>query len=120
MKLFYKQFLSIILLLGSFNCYSQIFKPGIIIGAVTTDLDGIDPYDNDFHKAGFTAGGLLNAKLSEKNSLQFEILYTQKGTLQPADSTNNYIYYKLKTNKLHFRFQFYTKSFFNFFLCQTH
>ncbi len=98
MKLFYKQFLSIIFLLGSFNCYSQIFKPGIIIGAVTTDLDGIDPYDNDFHKAGFTAGGLLNAKLSEKNSLQFEILYTQKGTLQPADSTNNYIYYKLNLN----------------------
>lgn len=99
MNLFHKQLFSLILFLSAFNSYSQIFKPGIIIGVVTSDLDGSDfkDGDNDFSKAGFTAGGLLNVKLSEKNSFQFEILYTQKGTLQKGDSVGNG-YYKSNLN----------------------
>lgn len=76
---------------------AQVFKPGIILGVAATDLDGTDlvDYDNDFSKAGFTGGGSLNIKLSEKNSLQFEILYTQKGSLKKhMDSLGNG-YYKL-------------------------
>ena len=88
------------MLFQSKNTFAQIFKPGIIVGAVTSDVIGIDQYDIDFHKAGFTAGGSLNAVLSVKNSLQFEILYTQKGSYQPADSTNGYIFYKLNLNYL--------------------
>ena len=77
--------------------YAQRFKPGIIAGLVATDIDGVDTEDsdNDFHKAGFTVGGSLNTKLSPKNSVQFEILYTQKGSLQPADSANNYRFLKM-------------------------
>lgn len=87
--------LLIILAIASGKVFAQRFKPGIIAGVTTSDVVGIDPYDNDFHKAGFTLGGLLNTKLSAKNSLQFEILYVQKGSLQPADSLNNYNFYKL-------------------------
>ncbi len=93
-KTFARQLLFILLLTAG-NTYSQRFKPGVIAGFVATDQVGVDPLDNDFHKAGFTLGGLLNTKLSEKNSIQFEILYVQKGSLQPGDSLNNYNFYKL-------------------------
>src|ERR1035437_2160029 len=73
---------------------SQRFKPGLIAGFVTSDMVGVDPLDNDFHKAGFTRGALFNTKLSDKNSIQFEILYVQKGSLQPGDSLNNYNFFK--------------------------
>ena len=74
----------------------QKFKPGIVAGAVASDLVGVDSYDNDFHKAGLTGGGSMNVYLSERNSFQFEILYTQKGSLQPPDSLNAFTYYQLK------------------------
>jgi len=98
MQRLFKSFIFLSLIFPPIQSFSQIFKPGIIAGVVATDLDGVDPYDNDFHKAGLTIGASLNAKLSEKNSLQFEVLYTQKGSLQPADSVNNYNYYKLNLN----------------------
>ncbi len=77
---------------------AQKFKMGVIAGFVASDVVGIDPQDTDFHKAGVTLGGLLNTKISENNSIQFEILFTQKGSLQPADSANNYNFYKLSLN----------------------
>ncbi len=99
MKLNSKRLFLSFLLLYSINSFSQVFKPGIIIGLSATDVDGSDTRDNDndFNKAGFTGGGSLNIKLSDKNSLQFEILYTQKGSLQKGDSTGNG-YYKLNLN----------------------
>jgi hypothetical protein len=98
MKTPYLQLLIVILTIASNDVFAQRFKPGLIFGAVSTDLVGVDPYDNDFHKASVTVGGLLSTKISANNSVQFEILYTQKGSLQPADSVNNYTYYKLSLN----------------------
>ncbi|MGZ6413452.1 MAG: outer membrane beta-barrel protein [Bacteroidia bacterium] len=72
----------------------QRFVPGLLVGLDATDIVGMDPRDTDYHKAGFLAGGLVSTKLSEKNSLQFEIRYIQKGSTQPADSSNNYIFRK--------------------------
>jgi Outer membrane protein beta-barrel domain len=95
MKNPFKFLLFLLLLIAANNVSAQKFTPGIIAGALATDVVGIDPTDTDFHKVGFTLGGLLNAKLSDKNSLQFEILYTRKGSLQPADSSNNYVLYNL-------------------------
>ncbi|MBI3500966.1 MAG: PorT family protein [Bacteroidetes bacterium] len=75
------------------------FRAGLAAGLVSSDVVGIDPYDTDYSKLGFTAGGFSNLKLSERNSLQFEILYVQKGSLQPLDTANNnYYFYKLKLN----------------------
>jgi hypothetical protein len=90
--------LLIIFIIANKNVFAQRFKAGIIAGAVATDVDGVDPSDNDFFKAGFTVGGLVSRKLSEKSSIQFEILYTTKGSLQPADSANNYNFYQLHLN----------------------
>ncbi len=90
----HKLLFSILVMIAS-NASAQRFKPGIVLGLAATDIVGVDPYDDDFHKAGVTVGGLLNTRLSDKNSIQFEILYTQKGSLQPADSTNNFTFLKM-------------------------
>ncbi len=99
MKTRFILFFIVLLFVHSTNSVAQRFKPGLIFGAVASDVDGVDlkDNDNDFNKAGLTAGALLKTNLSEKNSLQFEILYTQKGSLQKPDSLGNG-YYKLNLN----------------------
>ena len=114
MKTYFIPLLFAIMIFQCKNSAAQIFKPGLILGLAATNVDGIDQRDNDndFNKAGFTAGGLLNAKLSEKNSLQFEILYTQKGSLQKPDSLGNG-YYKLNLNYVEIPLMFKHKIVFN-------
>ncbi len=75
---------------------AQKFRGGLSGGLVVSDIDGADTRDNDndFHKLGFTAGGLVNAQISKKAIVQFEINYIQKGSMQPPDSLNNG-YYKI-------------------------
>ncbi len=89
-------FLLIILLLflSYRNIVAQRFRAGLSGGLTVTDIDGADTRDDDvdFYKLGFTAGGFVNAQLNKKNSLQFEINYIQKGSLQPPDSLNNGFY----------------------------
>lgn len=97
MKLQIQKTLFVFLLIASRNSFAQQrFVPGFIAGADATDIVGMDPRDTDFHKGGFILGGLLSTKLSEKNSLQFEITYIQKGSTQPADSSNNYVFKRLR------------------------
>jgi outer membrane protein with beta-barrel domain len=91
-----KKIIFAFLLLSSAKIFAQRFVPGIIAGADATDIVGLDPRDTDFHKGGFVVGGLLSTKLSEKNSLHFEITYIQKGSTQPADSSNNYVFTRLR------------------------
>ncbi len=75
---------------------AQRFRVGFTGGLCVTDIDGADTRDsdNDFHKPGFTVGGILNMPLNEKRSFQFEINYIQKGSTMPPDSLNNG-YYKI-------------------------
>ncbi len=98
MKIRFTLLVVVILTVATNNTLAQRFTPGLIAGFVATDLAGVDPYDEDFHKASFSGGGLISTKLSDDNSVQFEILYIQKGSLQPADSINNYTFYKLSLN----------------------
>ena len=71
------------------------FRAGLTFGAVATDIPGMDIKDNDsdFHKLGVSVGGIVNAYLNQKNSLQLEINYIQKGSSSPPDS-GNINYYK--------------------------
>lgn len=83
--------LFILLLFILSKSYSQKFFGGFTAGLVASDINGADTRDpdNDFHKVGFTVGGLMNTQLTKKSILQFEINYIQKGSLQPPDSLNN-------------------------------
>lgn len=74
----------------SSEVYSQAFNSGITAGLLASDLVGMDPYDTDYNKAGFTFGGLVNTHIAPKDLLQFEIYYIQKGSNQLPDSANNY------------------------------
>lgn len=79
---------------------AQRFRAGIFAGPTITDVDGTDliDKDNDFYKFGFTAGGLVNTKISPKSIVQMEIAFTEKGSQQLPDSTHNNNYYHLALN----------------------
>jgi hypothetical protein len=83
----------------SLQLNAQRFRAGISAGMVLSDIQGADTrdFDNDFNKVGFAAGGIVNTKLTEQNSFQFEINYITKGSAQRPDSANMG-YYKLKMN----------------------
>ena len=76
--------------------FSQNFKAGFHVGLTVTEINGANTTSNrrGFHKIGVTAGGVANAKVAKKTLVQFEINFTQKGSLQPPDSLNNG-YYKI-------------------------
>jgi len=77
--------------LFSINSFSQVFRAGFTLGGVASDIPGMDTRDHDvdYNKLGFTIGGLVNTSLNEKNKLQMEINFIQKGSSQPPDSNNN-------------------------------
>ncbi len=70
---------------------------GVSAGALVSDVQGMDTrdYDNDFYKAGFTVGAFVNREFGDKNILQLEVNYIQKGTEQPRDSNGNYFIFTL-------------------------
>ena len=75
------------------------FHAGLSGGILISDIDGADNIDtdNDFNKIGFTAGGVVNTQISDKNIFQFEINFIQKGSMGLPDSNNNN-YYKIALN----------------------
>ena len=77
------------------------FNAGITLGAVATDVKGMDlrDNDNDFNKLGFTVGGIVNSQITRNLALQFEINFIQKGSMQRPDSLNMG-YYNLRLNYL--------------------
>ena len=94
-------FLFLVFLIFTQLGFAQKFRAGVIGGLVASDLVGIDPYNSHFKKAGVTLGGMVNATLGKKNSFQFEILYTQKGSLQRDTTPGAAVpYYKLNLNYL--------------------
>jgi hypothetical protein len=93
-----KMLLTCLSLIFCVNSFSQSFRVGIAGGLSSTDVSGMDPYDGDedFYRVGVVAGGFVNRTFSERLSIQMEILYATKGSLQPADSSDNYLYDKLR------------------------
>lgn len=73
------------------------FRAGLKAGISTTEVHG-DTYAG-FDKFGFDGGATLNAKINEKWSAQFEILFVQKGSKHVGDaSKGDYSYYYLQLN----------------------
>lgn len=79
---------------------SQSFHAGFMLGPTMTDVDGADltDNDNDFHKLGFSLGGLVNQKIGKSSFIQMELAYIQKGSSQPVDSGSSFIPYTLNIN----------------------
>ncbi len=76
---------------------AQKFSVGIIAGLASTDVNGFDMVDGDedFNRIGVVAGIFVNCSFNDRTSVQMELLYATKGSLQPTDSTNTLPYFKL-------------------------
>ncbi len=88
------------------------FNAGIKAGISTSQVEG-DTYGG-FNKAGFDAGAFLNAKINEKWSAQFEVIYIQKGSKHNSDiDKGDLSFYWLKLNYLEvpLLFQYHQKKF---------
>lgn len=75
---------------------AQSFHAGFMLGPTMTDIDGADltDNDNDFHKLGFSIGGLVNRKIGKHAFAQMELAFIQKGSSQPVnlDSSGRYLF----------------------------
>jgi hypothetical protein len=77
-----------------------------MLGPAITDIDGADltDNDNDFHKLGFSIGGLVNQKIGKHALAQMELAFIQKGSSQPVnlDSSGRYLFvpYTINLNYL--------------------
>lgn len=89
--------LSTLLLLSISVSAQQRFRPGIRAGISTSQVEG-DTYAG-FNKFGLDAGLMLNAKLNEKWSAQFELAFVQKGSKHNANpDQGDYRYYRMQLN----------------------
>lgn len=72
--------------------YGQRFKAGLIGGLSTTQVAGDQL--SGFNKVGVIAGGFVNNPVSDKSSIQMEIIFIQKGSrkpLQPDKDNEHYV-----------------------------
>lgn len=91
-------FLFIFLLLSICETDAQTrFKAGVKLGLSTSQVEG-DTYGG-FNKVGVAGGGTMNAKLNDKWSAQFEILFVQKGSKHAGDpNQGDFSFYVMQLN----------------------
>ncbi len=78
---------------------AQTFTAHILAGAATSQVSGDQL--SGFNKAGVIAGAGVNAMLSKKIDLGFEIYYIQKGSLKQSNiDKGDFEYYRLRLNYL--------------------
>jgi hypothetical protein len=86
--------LLIIFLISVSGVQAQKFKAGIRLGIAASQVNGDEL--SGFDKAGLIGGAYVYRDLSEKFSLQMEMVYIQKGSRKPTDDYNNY--YRMRLN----------------------
>lgn len=91
------RFILVLLTFISLNTvYAQRFRSGLKAGLSTSQLSG-DALSG-FHKAGISAGALIQRDVTEKISYQIEIIYIQKGSrkaVNPEKGDNTFFLLKL-------------------------
>ncbi len=101
--------------------FAQNFKAGIIGGLANTDILGTDAIDNDvdYNKVGFSLGIFAQLPINEKNNVELDMCFIQKGTYSPfpLDTSGNIIpyshSYKLRLNYMEVPILFSHKFGFN-------
>jgi hypothetical protein len=71
-------FLLLLLVMASSSLQAQRFNAGLMLGGVTSQVDG-DTYDG-YHKWGYLGGGYVTLQISPHSSFQMELEYIQKGS----------------------------------------
>ena len=89
--------ISAFIALPYFSGAQNTFKAGVKAGVIGSQIDG-DGYTG-WDKAGFTGGGFVRTELNESWGVQFDLLYSQKGSRDPQDPDNGkYDYYLIKVD----------------------
>ncbi|MCX6271992.1 MAG: porin family protein [Bacteroidetes bacterium] len=87
----------VLLFVLPFIAAAQAFQGGLLLGVVGSQVAG-DMYSG-FNKVGFTAGGYVNLKLSQRYKVQLEMEYIQKGSRHNSDpNQGDLIDYRLNVN----------------------
>lgn len=71
-------YILIFLVLFPLFCFAQLFTGGIQLGLAGSQVAG-DTYAG-YNKAGVAGGGWINLKIDNHQSVQFEMMYLQKGS----------------------------------------
>jgi hypothetical protein len=71
-------FFLLLLVMASSPLQAQRFNAGLMLGGVTSQVDG-DTYDG-YHKWGYLGGGYVTLQISPHSSFQMELEYIQKGS----------------------------------------
>lgn len=74
--------------------HAQRFHAGMIGGISTTQVAGDQL--SGFNKAGVIVGGFVNSPISDKTSLQMEIIFIQKGSRKPVQTDNDNQFYVMR------------------------
>jgi hypothetical protein len=74
----YTAFSLLLLVMASSSLRAQRFNAGLMLGGVTSQVDG-DTYDG-YHKWGYLGGGYVSLQVSPHSSFQMELEYIQKGS----------------------------------------
>jgi hypothetical protein len=99
-----KNFLILIVLFSPFFAFGQ-FKGGFSVGINTSSLSGNN--SSGFRQFGFSGGPVVEYILDEQNSLQFEILFSQKGARKPQrPEIGDLSFYFLRLNYFELPFLF--------------
>ncbi len=77
MRLIYSGILFLLVMCSSL-LEAQRFNAGLMLGGVTSQVDG-DTYDG-YHKWGYLGGGYVFLRISPHSSFQMELEYIQKGS----------------------------------------
>ncbi len=75
---------------------AQDFKGGIMVGLVSSQVDG-DSWAG-YNKSSFTLGAFVNRKLNSDFGMQMEFRYVRKGALHDDTKKGGLSYYKSKLN----------------------
>jgi hypothetical protein len=116
MKLFFlwTAFFLLLLVMTSSPLHAQRFNAGLMLGGVTSQVDG-DTYDG-YHKWGYLGGAFVSLQISPHSSFQMELEYIQKGSRRVDTTTSGGTQYLLRLHYIEvpFLYQYTFKKRFYF------
>ena len=96
-KFTYAVLVIVLCLLVEENAFSQQrFSAGVIGGLTASQIDGDD--SAGFNKVGLTGGLKATTFLTDKMDISFEILFSQRGSVDEIDLNNAFVQQKLHLN----------------------
>jgi len=107
-------FFLLLLVMASSPLQAQRFNAGLMLGGVTSQVDG-DTYDG-YHKWGYLGGGYVFLQISPHSSFQMELEYIQKGSRRVDTTTSGGNEYLLRLHYIEvpFLYQYTFKKRFYF------